>query len=144
MHHCKLDQSSVHHHHHHNNNNTTITAAPWPTDSNHCHNNKVCTSIPRCVSLFFPDCGIVMMVIPHCALTIFLFSLRSVHPHHCCALLWLLTTVQDMPLCGSAQVKSSGRLSTTVELAFHTAHSPFFIFHLIQSIPIIATISPFP
>ena len=90
--HCKLGQSSVCHNHHHHHNNKTSTASLWPTDLHHCHDNNVCMSVPQCVSLFFPGCEIVAMAIPHCTLTFFLFSIKSVHSHHCCALLWLHTT----------------------------------------------------
>ena len=53
--HCKLGQSSVFHNHNHNNNNKTSTTEPLPTDSNHCHNNNVCSSVPMCVSLLKPN-----------------------------------------------------------------------------------------
>ena len=88
--HCKLGKSSVLHNH--NNKNRTSTTGPWPTDSNHCHDNNICMSVPRCVFLFFHDCGIITMAIPHCALTFFHYFTQispcpsllctSVDPHY--------------------------------------------------------------
>ena len=124
--HCELSQSSICHNH----KNKTSTTAPWPMDSNHSNDNNICTSILWCMCLFFHDCGIITMTIPHCTLTTFSIFHTNQFPPIIVAHLFG-STPQNLPRhtpLHAVTVKLLGQLPLLLNWhsTWHTHHFLFF------------------